>query len=323
MLEQKWKDQKDHPAHKDKMEQTQEAKKVKISTVLLIVFIALVFVFTAYNIFMKPFAKVEPVFEEKIIERTAVLIQGLTDKTGTEEHSKIYNIGEKVYVTLDFSGYALRQEPDYYFSAVRYKITVYDPSNNPVEGFDGVVIGESQVRKEEEFDYFNGMYVVPTINLDPGNYRIVTEMLDYVTMKTYTAESLIIVKEHDTLSIVGFDFGYFDSENNLFTPFNRELEKGASARFNFHLRGMKSIQNKLDIVVDLNIYDSQGNLLEDKSMNKFFVDNTQYEDNPVYLNVHGALKTYDLEPDTYTIELVATDNVAQTEAKASQELVII
>lgn len=241
-------------------------KAIAIAVWILIVVISLFFSIKIFYQFSESKAETESVIEDDTVftegDLKIINFTFLESKERNQRSVRTFKAGEKIYSKYDITGYTTDQDGRYELDV---KISVYDPNE--------LLVLTPWSTNVKQFPEKKGMPIAGTFNFDlpvycpSGNYNIKFSVTDLVNHKTIESVEKFSVESEEIpiaekLEVREFYFSKSEDGEPLENPV---ISPGETIYSKCKIAGMKFEDDLINVSIDLQVIDSKGKLLIDKT----------------------------------------------------------
>lgn len=216
-----------------------------------------------------------------------------------------YYVDEDVFIYTKFSNFKNIIEDGMYNIRLTYGVQVFDRNGNIINSISNNEMSDVDDLFEYPVTDYYFTAKISTLNLEPGEYKIISRVTDNLTGLSQSAEQRITLSYPTTIRVAGPYFG--EAAGNVFRYGDSIYNKGEQIQGLVQLRGFRSEGTTVSIDVNLEVYDAEGYL--QPQLSNYNIYNLKQMDSPdqkalsftIYANTTGV------NPGVYWFKITAKD----------------
>ncbi|MFC1755220.1 hypothetical protein ACFL96_17820 [Thermoproteota archaeon] len=308
-----------------------EDKKIPTKLIGVVVGLLLIIVVAFFLINKGPADEVseEMIAEEAVLDLTPEIAFANNDFVFSNEillplDTNSFDVGDDLYIYSVFNDFEQEQtEEGQYNVEISYGVEVSEQTGIEYEHLSNPNLAIIRRNFDDPIDDYYFTARIPTISLSAGYYTLSVLGKDRITGKTAEQELYFELHEPLQLRVVTLLLGDIDPVTGILQPKSKLYAPGEPVQAYFEIRGFDVIDNAPDVVVDMYITDSSGNIVHDVSQTAVYVNNITYTTKPVRMMVNIEVPTLGLAPGEYELRILSKDHLAFISSMINKPFTIV
>lgn len=233
-----------------------------------------------------------------------------------------YYQDQEILIYTVAEGFETEYANGLYTPKLVYGLQVFNPEGNLIDALNLPTLKTSS----KVFDYDPESYYftakISTFGLVSGPYKLNVRVKDTISGEDAIYTKYFTITEPKQIRISGPFFGVTSNES-IFSNEYRTYPQGYRVGMYFKLRGFKMDSTLVGLDVDMNVYDSTGNLVEELSNPELYNLDVAETSEKHSIAIDAFVDTTYWPVGKYSVELVAKDELSGFEDRNSAQFEVV